>query len=60
MRKETAGGQLLLAGDRTDGLQLAAAIVAADGEPRSLTFVTLDARLALAAEREGLPVVEPA
>jgi predicted nucleic acid-binding protein len=44
----------------TDALQLAAAIVAADGEPRALTFVTLDARLALAAQREGFPVLEPA
>jgi predicted nucleic acid-binding protein len=43
-----------------DALQLAAAIVAADGEPRSLTFVTLDTRLALAARREGFPVLEPA
>ena len=43
-----------------DAFQLAAAIVAADGEPRSLTFVTLDARLALAAGREGFPVIEPA
>ncbi|HEY5435750.1 MAG TPA: type II toxin-antitoxin system VapC family toxin [Candidatus Limnocylindrales bacterium] len=43
-----------------DALQLAAAIVAADGDPRSLPFVTLDERLARAAEREGFPVVEPA
>jgi predicted nucleic acid-binding protein len=43
-----------------DALQLAAAIAAADGDPRSLTFVTLDDRLARAAEREGFPVVEPA
>ena len=42
-----------------DAFQLAAAIVAADGEPRSLTFVTVDARLALAASREGFPVLEP-
>jgi predicted nucleic acid-binding protein len=42
-----------------DALQLAAAIVAADGDPRSLPFVTLDDRLALAAEREGFPVVVP-
>jgi predicted nucleic acid-binding protein len=41
-------------------LQLAAAIVAADGDPRGLPFVTLDQRLARAAEREGFPVVEPA
>jgi predicted nucleic acid-binding protein len=43
-----------------DALQLAAAITAADGEPRSLPFVTLDDRLARAAEREGFPVLEPA
>ena len=42
-----------------DAFQLAAAIVAADGEPRSLPFVTLDPRLALAASREGFPVLEP-
>ena len=43
-----------------DAFQLAAAIVAADDNPRSLPFVTLDDRLARAAEREGFPVVEPA
>jgi predicted nucleic acid-binding protein len=43
-----------------DALQLAAAIAAADGDPRSLPFVTLDDHLARAAEREGFPVVEPA
>ena len=43
-----------------DALQLAAAIAAADGDPRSLPFVTLDDRLARAAEREGFPVVESA
>ena len=43
-----------------DALQLAAAIVAADGEPRSMPLITLDERLARAAEREGFPVIEPA
>ncbi|MCJ7709424.1 MAG: type II toxin-antitoxin system VapC family toxin [Chloroflexi bacterium] len=43
-----------------DALQLAAAIAAADGDPRSLPFVSLDDRLARAAEREGFLVVEPA
>lgn len=43
-----------------DALQLAGAIVAADGDPRSLPLVTLDERLALAAEREGFPMVVPA
>lgn len=43
-----------------DAFQLAAAIIAADEDPRSLPFVTLDERLARAAEREGFPAVEPA
>ena len=43
-----------------DALQLAAAITAADGDPRTLPCVTLDDRLARAAEREGFPVIEPA
>ena len=43
-----------------DALQLAAAIIAADSDPSSLPFVTLDDRLARAAEREGFLVVEPA
>ena len=42
-----------------DALQLAAAIVASEGHPATLAFVTLDDRLALAAEREGFPVVRP-
>lgn len=42
-----------------DSLQLAAAIVAADGDPRSLSFVCLDSRLAEAAEREGLSIAAP-
>lgn len=43
----------------SDSLQLAAAIVAAEDQPRTLPFVTLDDRLALAAQREGFPVVDP-
>jgi predicted nucleic acid-binding protein len=43
-----------------DALQLAAAITLADGSPATLPFVTLDERLARAAEREGFPVIEPA
>jgi uncharacterized protein len=43
-----------------DALQLAAAIVAAEDQPRTLTFLTLDDRLALAAQREGFSVVRPA
>jgi predicted nucleic acid-binding protein len=42
-----------------DALQLAAAIIVADDDPRSLTVVTLDDRLADAARREGFPVVIP-
>lgn len=42
-----------------DALQLAAAVVTADGEPGSMPFVTLDDRLAVAAQREGFPVVMP-
>ena len=40
-----------------DALQLAAATVAAEGSPSALPFVTLDDRLAVAADREGFPVV---
>lgn len=43
-----------------DALQLAAAIVAAEDHPAALAFVTLDERLAQAAEREGFPVTRPA
>lgn len=42
-----------------DALQLAAAVVFADGEPESVPFVCLDTRLSAAALREGFPVVEP-
>ena len=42
-----------------DALQLAAAIVAAEGHPETLPFVTLDERLALAAQREAFAVVHP-
>jgi predicted nucleic acid-binding protein len=40
-----------------DALQLAAALVLTDFEPRSLPFVTLDDRLAAAARREGFTIV---
>ncbi len=40
-----------------DALQLAAAIAAAEDSPGLLPLVTLDARLATAAEREGFPVL---
>ena len=40
-----------------DSLQLAAAVIAAEGQPSSLPFVALDRRLADAASREGFPVV---
>lgn len=39
-----------------DALQLAAALVLSDFEPRTLPFVTLDDRLASAARREGFEV----
>jgi predicted nucleic acid-binding protein len=42
-----------------DALQLAAAIAAAEDQPGSLPFVTLDDRLAEAAAREGFGVVRP-
>ena len=40
-----------------DALQLAAARAASDDHPETLPFVTLDDRLALAASREGFPVL---
>lgn len=40
-----------------DALQLAAAIVASEGQTGSLEFLTLDDRLADAARREGFPVI---
>jgi len=42
-----------------EALQLGAAIVAAESHPATLPFVTLDERLAQAAEREGFLVVRP-
>lgn len=42
-----------------DALQLAAGIVAAEDHPASMPFVTADARLALAAQREGFEVIQP-
>jgi hypothetical protein len=43
-----------------DAFQLAAAIAASDDDPGSLPIVTLDDRLALAASREGFPIVPTA
>ena len=40
-----------------DALQLAAALVASELRPKDLEFVTLDARLAEAADREGFRVL---
>jgi predicted nucleic acid-binding protein len=40
-----------------DAFQLAAARAASDDYPETLPFVTLDDRLALAASREGFPVL---
>lgn len=42
-----------------DAHQLAAAIVAAEGQPATLPFVTLDDRLADAAGREGFTLIRP-
>jgi uncharacterized protein len=42
-----------------DALQLGAAIAASEDQPGSLPFVTLDARLARAADREGFPLIQP-
>ena len=42
-----------------DSLQLAAALIAADHDPRMLELVCLDARLTAAARREGFKVLEP-
>ncbi len=41
-----------------DALQLASAVVFADGEPSSVPVVCLDARLSAAARREGFTVVD--
>lgn len=43
-----------------DALQLAAALVASEDHPETLPFVSLDERLAVAADREGFPVVPSA
>ena len=40
-----------------DALQLAAALTLSDPDPRATAFVTLDHRLALAAEQEGFPLL---
>lgn len=41
-----------------DSLQLAAALIAADHAPASLEFVCFDDRLAIAAAREGFPIID--
>ncbi len=40
-----------------DAFQLAAAFIAADGDPTVLPLATLDERLALAGSREGFPIL---
>jgi hypothetical protein len=40
-----------------DAAQLGAALLLAEGDPGSLPFVCLDRNLALAAEREGFPIL---
>ncbi|MGH2830894.1 MAG: type II toxin-antitoxin system VapC family toxin [Actinomycetota bacterium] len=42
----------------TDALQLSAALIASENQPAFLEFVSLDRRLAAAADREGLRVVD--
>ena len=42
-----------------DSLQLAAALVAAEGQPATMAFVTLDDRPPVAADREGFPAIQP-
>jgi uncharacterized protein len=42
-----------------DALQLASAVLAAEGHPPSLELVSLDDRLNAAARREGFPLVVP-
>ena len=42
-----------------DALQVGAALVAAEEFPATLEFVTLDRKLAVAAEREGFRVIGP-
>jgi len=42
-----------------DALQLAAAFVAAEQRPASLTVIALDDRLASAAQKEGFAVIDP-
>jgi hypothetical protein len=41
-----------------DSLQLAAAVVASEGDPGELPFVCLDEKLAQAASREGFVCLE--
>ena len=43
-----------------DSLQLAAAMIASEGDPASIEIVVLDTRLTEAARREGLTVLESA
>jgi len=59
--RRTANRLLRVHGLRAaDAFQLSAAISASEDRPPSLTMVTLDDRLARAAEREGFKVVMPA
>ena len=49
----------MLAWWAADVLQLAAAIIAAEGRPSTLGFVCFDERLANAARKEGFEVIGP-
>ena len=58
--RQTANRILRVHGLRAaDAFQVSAAISASEGRPASLPIVTLDDRLAQAAEREGFKVVIP-
>jgi predicted nucleic acid-binding protein len=60
-RVRQAANRLLRVHDlrAADALQLGAAVVASEDQPASLVIVTLDDRLARAAEREGFRLVVP-
>ena len=44
--------------DAADALQLAAAVIGSEGQLKPFQFVSFDARLTDAAQREGFPVLE--
>jgi hypothetical protein len=54
-----AGCYVCTISEQGDALQVAAALIASEAHPESLEVVALDARLVVAAEREGLTIIEP-